>query len=136
MLMKGFRTFRCLSAFSLAFVLFAIGSSGAQSSGSLTSSNKNGTLVVLVTRDDVNRTPEEEAYIEAHSFNVNGVAEKSFAFVKVKAGRYEATVPPGVYDVFVSAPSSTPRCRRSLVTAGYTGYWNLMLEHDDVYLER
>jgi hypothetical protein len=93
-----------------------------------------GTLVVLVTHDDVDKTPPTGVYIEAHSFD--GAAEKPFVFKMVKAGRYEAAIPPGVYDVFVSDPDSTPRCRRLLITAGRVGYWSLMLEHDDIYLER
>ena len=77
-------------------------------------------------------------YIEARTaFNVNCLSEKSSFLVlrMVKAGRYEGALPPGVYDVFVSEASSTPRCRRVLIN-GHTPYWNLMLEHDDVYLER
>lgn len=97
---------------------------------------KGGTLIVLVMWDDVDKTPATGVYIEAHSFAVENVGEKTFVLKMAKAGRYEATLPPGVYDVFVSEASSTPRCRRLLVTEGYTGYWNLMLEHDDVYLER
>lgn len=39
-------------------------------------SDKSGNLVVLVTLDDVYRTPPKDIYIEAHSFNVNWVSEK------------------------------------------------------------
>ena len=99
-------------------------------------SEKDGTLVVLVTWDDVDKTPAHGVYIEAHTFAFNNISEKSVVLKMVKAGRYEAALPPGVYDVFVSEASSTPRCRRVLVRADYTGYWNLMLEHDDVYLQR
>ena len=38
--------------------------------------------------------------------------------------------------MFVSEASSTPRCRRVLVKDGGGPVWSLMLEHDDVYLER
>jgi cytidine deaminase len=88
-----------------------------------------------VTWDDADKTPATGVYIEAHSFDVNYVSEKSFVLKMVKAGRYEAALPLGVYDVFVSEASSIPRCRRVLV-AGHTPYWNIMLEHDDVYLQR
>ena len=135
--MKGFQSFGCLCASVLILIFFAIGRSDAHAGDSpATHNDKNGKLVVLVITDDVYRTPARDAYIEVHSFNVNWVAEKSFVLTKVKAGQYEATLPPGVYDVFVSEPTSTPRCRRLLVTANRTGYWSLMLEHDDVYLER
>lgn len=97
---------------------------------------KNGTLVVLISWDDAYATPATGAYVEAHTFNANGVSEKSFILKMVQAGRYEAALPPGVYDVFVSEASSSPRCRRVAVTAGYAPTWRLMLEHDDVYLQR
>lgn len=49
----------------LAFL--AIGTAGDGSRAS----EKDGTLVVRVTLDDVDRTPPQDIYIEAHSFNVN-----------------------------------------------------------------
>jgi len=89
-----------------------------------------------MTWDDVYSTATNGAYVEAHTFNANGVLEKSLVLKMAKPGRYEAALPPGVYDVFVSEPSSMPRCRRVLVTSGNTGYWKLMLEHDEFYLQR
>lgn len=116
----------------MAFVLLSMGVEKAQDAGR--SPEKYG-LVVLASWDDAYKTPATGVYIEAHSFEVKGVVEKCFTLKMVKAGRYEADLPPGVYDVFVSEASSTPRCKRILVT-GSTPYWNLMLEHDDVYLQR
>src|SRR6266513_1458706 len=95
---------------------------------------RDATLVVLVTWDDADKMPATGVYMQAHSFAANYVSEKSFVLKMVKPGRYEAALPPGVYDVFVSEASSIPRCRRVLIN-GHTPYWNLMLEHDDVYLE-
>jgi hypothetical protein len=99
-------------------------------------SAKYGTLVVEMTLDDVYKTPPKDVYIEAHTFNANNISEKSFVFKMVAAGRYEAELPPGVYDVLISHPTSAPRCRRVSITSSYTGYWTLMLEHDEVYLQR
>jgi len=129
--MKNFLSLRYWSAFVLLATLLAIG----RASGQGGNSDKEGTLVVLVSWDDAYKTPATGVYVEAHGFAVNGVLEKSFVLKMVKAGRYEAALPPGVYDVFVSEASSTPRCRRVSI-AGYTPYWNLMLEHDDIYLQR
>jgi len=123
---------RYCSVFVLLLAFLALG----RADDAARPSEKDGTLVVKLTWDDVNRTPAHGLYIEAHGFAVNGVLERSFVFKLVNAGRYEAALPPRAYDVFVSEASSTPRCRRVLITAGYTGYWNLMLEHDDVYLQR
>ena len=100
------------------------------------SPQKDGILVVLVTWGDVDNTPANDVYIEAHGFVVKYGLEKSFVLKMAKAGRYEAALPPGVYDVFVSEGTSIPRCRRVLVTEDRTGYWTLKLEHDDVYLEK
>ncbi len=130
------RTILLLLCIAMAAISFGQTPQSAAPSEQAVYTGKSGTLVVLVTWDDVDTTPTTGAYIEAHSFNVNGVSEKSFVLKMVKPGRYEAALPPGVYDVFVSEAASTPRCRRALVTADYTGYWRLMLEHDEVYLER
>ena len=130
--MMSNRSFRHLRILTFLFAFLVIGRADDVSRAP----KKDGTLIVLVTWDDVDKTPATGAYIEAHGFAVNGVLEKSFVFKMGTAGRYEAVLPPGVYDVFVSEASSTPRSRRVLVTAGYSGYWSLMLEHDDIYLER
>lgn len=99
-------------------------------------SDKDGTLVVLVTWGDVDNTPANDVYVEAHGFVVRYREEKSFVLKMSHAGRYEASLPPGVYDLFVSEGTSIPRCRRVQVAAGYTGYWTLKLEIDDVYTEK
>jgi hypothetical protein len=116
--------------------LIVVASLGVVSAQEAGSSSEKYTLVVLVCWDDQYKTPAKGVYIEAHSFDVNGTFEKSFTLKMVKAGRYEAVIPPGVYDVFVSEASSTPRCRRISTAAGYIPTWNLMLEHDTVYLQR
>jgi hypothetical protein len=54
----------------------------------------------------------------------------------IHAGRYEAIVPPGVYDIFVSEGDSDPRCKRMLVVSGRTGVWTLKLETDTVFTDR
>ena len=126
-----------LLSFCVAMAAISFGQSSRSTAPSeqALDTGKDTTFVVLVNWDDVDRTPTTGAYIEAHSFNVNWVSEKSFVLRMVKPGRYEGALPPGVYDVFVSEASSTPRCRRVLIN-GHTPSWNLMLEHDDVYLER
>ncbi len=120
---------RCLIAF--LFLLSLLCAVRAQDAVRLP--DKEATLVVLVTWDDADKTPTTGAYIEAHSFSVSH--EKTFVLQMVKAGRYEAVLPPGVYDVFVSEPTSIPRCKRVFIN-GHTPYWNLMLEHDDIYTQQ
>lgn len=83
-------------------------------------SEKDGTLVVLVTWGDVDNTPANDVYIEAHGFVWKYHSEKSFVLTSSTAGRYETSLPPGVYDVFVSEGTSEPRCRRMRIREGLT----------------
>lgn len=100
------------------------------------SSEKDGTLVVLVTWGDVDNTPANDVYIEAHGWVPKYRSEKSYVLSMAHAGRYEASLPPGVYDVFVSEGTSEPRCRRVLISPGRTGYWTLKLEIDEIYTDK
>jgi hypothetical protein len=97
---------------------------------------KDGTLVVLVTWGDVDNTPADDVYAEAYGFVRKYGSKKSFVLDSSRAGRYEASLPPGVYDVFVSEGTSEPRCRRMLIGAGKTSTWTLKLEIDEVYSQQ
>lgn len=120
---------------SILMLLLAVLVSGrAQDAGR--SLGKDGTLVVLVTWGDVDNTPATDVYVEAHGFVRKNDSERSFVLKMSRAGRYEASLPPGVYDVFVSEGTSIPRCRRVLISPGFTGFWTLKLEIDDVYTEK
>ena len=121
-----------VSALLLLFALFPAQKSvdrGQQS-------EKDGTLVVLVTWGDVDNTPANDVYIEAHGFVSKYHSEKSFVLKSLSAGRYESSLPPGVYDVFVSEGTSEPRCRRMRMREGMPSTWTLKLEIDEVYTER
>lgn len=125
-------SFRHLSVLVLLLAFLATG----RADDSVRPSEKDGTLVVLVTWGDVDNTPATNVYIEAYGFVRKYDSKKSFLLTMSQPGRYEVSLPPGVYDVFVSEGTSTPRCRRVLIGAGNTGYWTLKLEHDDVYLQK
>jgi len=99
-------------------------------------SEKDGTLVVLVTWGDVDNTPANDVYIEAHGFVWKYHSEKSFVLKSSTAGRYETSLPPGVYDVFVSEGTSEPRCRRMRIVGGLSSTWTLKLEIDEVYAHK
>jgi hypothetical protein len=98
--------------------------------------NKNGTIVVLVTWGDDDNTPANDVYIEAHGFVRDYNSEKSFILKSSTPGRYEASLPAGVYDVFVSEGTSEPRCRRMRIVGGLPSTWTLKLEIDEVYTKR
>ena len=97
--------------------------------------DKDGTLVVIVTWGDVANTPAKDVYVEAHGYVAKFRSEKSFVFKMVHSGRYEASLPPGVYDVFISDGISEPRCRRMRVASDDVSTWTLKLEMDEIYTE-
>ncbi len=123
-----------LKYLSIFMLLLALTTAGSQDHPGRP--EKDGTLVVLVTWGDIENTPATNVYVEAYGFVRKYDLEKSFVLKMSGAGRYETTLPPGVYDVFVSEGGSIPRCRRVLVSPGFTGYWTLKLEIDDVYTEK
>jgi hypothetical protein len=124
--------FRHLTVFVL-LVGFTVWGGAANSSSP---SEKEGTLVVKITYGDIDNTPADNVYVEAYGYVASYGSKKSFVLKNSSPGRYEATLPAGVYDVFVSDGVSFPRCRRALITEKSTGYWTLKLETDDVYLQR
>jgi hypothetical protein len=94
---------------------------------------KDGALAVDVTWGDTNNTPATNVYVEAYGFVPRYRASKAFVLRMSDNGHYEAALPAGIYDVFVSEGSSVPRCRRILIQEGLTSFWTLKLEIDDVY---
>jgi len=95
--------------------------------------DRNGTLIVLVTWGDDNNTPASDVYIEARGFVREYNSGKSFVLKSSTPGRYEASLPPGIYDVFVSEDISEPRCKRMQIIGGLPNTWTLKLEFDEVY---
>lgn len=96
---------------------------------------ENGRLVVSVTWGDVDNTPAKDVYIEAYGFVREYGSDKSFVLKSSQAGRYETSLPAGVYDVFVSDGVSIPRCKRVRIRSDLTSTWTLKLEMDEVYTE-
>ena len=99
-------------------------------------SEQDGTIVAHVTWGDDNNTPADDVYIEAHGFVHKYHVEKSYVLTSSKAGLYEVSLPPGIYDVFVSEGASEPRCKRLEVLAGLPSNWTLKLKNDEVYTAR
>lgn len=93
---------------------------------------KDGTLIVNVTWED--NTPANNIYIEGHAYVVKYRSQKSFVLKMSHAGEYAVSVPPGIYDVFVSESSSWPTCKRIVVKSGVPAYWQLKLKVDDVHM--
>jgi len=97
---------------------------------------KDGALIVKVTWGDINNTPATGVYVEAHGFVQRLDSTKSVILKMSSEGRYEASLLPGYYDVFVSDGGSFPRCRRLYIRPGLTTFWTLKLEIDDVYMNQ
>jgi hypothetical protein len=92
-----------------------------------------GTLVVSAKWDDTRHTAATNVYIEAHGF-VRGLgASHSYQLLPTESGRYEAKVPPAVYDVFISDGISIPVCKRVQVEAHRTVSWMVQLQTDLEY---
>jgi hypothetical protein len=120
---------------SVLILLVALGPAG-RALATAQALEKNGALVVIVTYGDVDNTPARNVVVEVYGYGRNYPRRKPALLKPSKDGHYEASLQPGIYDVFVSEGSSTPRCRRLEIRAGETSYWTLKLEIDDVYLEK
>jgi hypothetical protein len=125
----NFNSLKYLGVFILLLVLLARDNAVNASQAS----QKDGTLIVEVTWGDTGNTPANNVYAEAYGFVERYDSKKSFILKMSHAGQYEASLPPGVYDVFISDGGSVPRCRRLLIRPELTTYWTLKLETDDVY---
>jgi hypothetical protein len=103
-----------------------------KTANAIQASEKDGTLIVNVTWQD--DTPANGIYIEAHAYVIKYRSQKSFVLKMSHPGEYAVSLPPGLYDVFVSESSSWPRCRRTVIKPGDQTYWRLKLEVDDVHM--
>jgi hypothetical protein len=98
--------------------------------------DEDGRLLVLVAWGDADHSPATDAYVEAHGWVDRYYSNRSYVLKGVAAGRYEASLPPGLYDLFVSESSSSPVCKRLLVRAGSTNTWTVNLEIDHANLQK
>lgn len=96
---------------------------------------KDGELIIHVTWGDNENTPANDVYAQAYGWVWAGKDSsfKSFVLKMTHAGEYKTSLPPGVYDVFISEGSSVPRCKRVLVKKGLTTDWTLKLKIDHNY---
>jgi len=97
---------------------------------------KDGRLVVIVTWGDIANTPARNVTVEVHGYVPKYPSDRSVLLRASQEGRYEASLAPGLYDVFVSEGTSTPRCKRLEIGAGEVKYWTLKLEIDEEHLDK
>jgi hypothetical protein len=87
---------------AIAFMLFLLFFGEPDGIKATQSSQKDGSLVVNVAWGDMNSTPANDVYVEAYTYLNKSNAYKSFVLKMSRNGQYEASLPPGIYDVFVS----------------------------------
>src|SRR5215813_4880616 len=102
------------------FVLFLILAANGRSAYTTHPLEHEGELVIHVTWGDNDNTPANDVYVEAHGWvwADKDSSFKSFVLKMTHAGEYKTSLPPGVYDVFISEGGSVPRCKRVLVKDG------------------
>lgn len=130
-LLAGDRTFRHL----IVILLLLASLFSAVLGYSTRSSEKEGALVVSVTYGDLDNTPADTAYVEASGTMSTDGSRKSFILKQPLPGRYETSLPPGIYDIFVSEGTSEPACRRMQIAPGATNTWSVKLKMDEQYLQ-
>src|SRR5215831_5204868 len=116
-----------IGLFSLSLLLFLQPVSAHQQQ------EKNGELVVKIAEGDIANSPADHVYVEAYGFGSNKQVRQPFVLQSSRKGEYKISLPPGIYDVFVSDEISEPRCKRVPIRPGEPTFWTLKLEMDFVY---
>ena len=110
--------------FALFVLVLAALSSGA--SAQSTPRAVEGKLTGQVN-DAVANAPVAKAFVLVHQPE----GKKDF-IVKISNGKFELSLAPGLYDVFVSASGFAPTCKRIKISAGQSAAFNprLLAESD------
>ena len=124
-----------LRTYSIIMFLLVLLASGSSQNVDQ-SLDEDGKLVVHVTWGDVENSLATDVYIEAHGFVPKYNSKKSFVLKMSRPGQYAVSLPPAVYDVFVSEGVSVPACKRVLIKAASTTNWTLKLKTDYVYTDK
>ena len=91
---------------------------------------QEGKLIVRVLVGDDN-SPARDAFVYVRGY----FGPSPAAVSPTKAGWFEISLQPGLYDVFVGEGSSLPRCRRIEIKANYTRMYTAKLEADEDHLQ-
>lgn len=103
-------------------------------SSSAQAAEKEGKLVVIVAQGEDN-SAARDSFVYIRGYQPKYLGEVSFTPKAIRAGWYEASLPPGLYDVLVSEGSSLPRCKRVEIKAAESKFWSLRLEVDDEHMQ-
>ena len=97
-------------------------------------SQKDGFLAVTVSLED--RTPLTSAFVFVRGYRHVYRGELSTVLTQTKNSVFENSLPPGVYDVFVSHAGTLPTCKRVVIVAGQLAEFNANLKLDMEHLEK
>lgn len=97
------------------------------------SSQTEGRLVVSVTIGD-DKQPYSNAVVYVRGYRPQYNGETSTILQASQKGRFEASLPPGLYDIFVSDASSIPMCKRVEIVANETEHYTASLTADVEHL--
>jgi len=121
----------CTAALLLALLLpIAVGSQDK-------AEEKTAKLIVVVLYEDIDNTPANDVYVSVQGYpRTVHFTGTTTLLGRTGSGRYEASLPPGLYDIFVSEPISIPQCRRVELEPGQEEFWKVKLESDYKHLTK
>jgi len=122
-LLSSIRKFISLSVACLALLPVA----GGQDS------QRVGFLAVTVTVGG-DHFPAVHAFVAVRGYPPT--SKEVIALTPTKDGFFETSLPPGIYDVFVSEDSTFPACKRVKVAAGDIAHYEANLTVDIASLEK
>jgi hypothetical protein len=117
---------RNLSVLSILMTFFLTG----KGTDAISPPEHDGKLVVLVKWGDSYKTPATDVVVEAHGYIPKYNSKKSFVLNSLQEGRYETSLPPATYDVFVSDSGSVLVCKRVRIQEGSETKWVVQLEFE------
>src|SRR5690348_11126306 len=109
---------------ALLSCLLSLGSNGAELP------QKEGQLIVRVfVGDDDSQARDAFVYVRGC------FGQPSAAITANRPGQFEKSLPPGLYDVFVSEGSSLPMCKRVEIRPDHAKVYTAKLEADEEHLQ-
>jgi hypothetical protein len=94
-----------------------------------------GFLAVSVSIGD-GHMPLTSAFVFVRGYRPVYHGESSAVLTQTKDGYFETSLPPGLYDVFVSDADALPACKRVAIVAGQVEHYGVNFKVDEEHLEK
>jgi hypothetical protein len=104
-------------------------------SGPNQTSPKEGKLIVVVTYE-YDGGPARDSLVYVRGYRPLPFGEVSINLSPTRAGWFETSLPPGLYDVYVSEWSSLPMCQRMEIAGDGIEYYRARLKPDHEHMEQ